>query len=152
MKKLFILLAIAGIGLNSCSKEEITEEYTPLIAGKWKMSKIAVISGKDGHVLSSTTVEGCDLNNTFEFKNDNTFVFTYYGGGNCESSSTEDGSYDYVNSTSINKLYIKFTGDTEVDESIVQKLTELELQTYSTEMTDHNNDGVLDKEVVYMHR
>ena len=151
MKKIYIFSMIATLAMGSCSKEEVTEDYTPAIAGTWKISKIAQISGKDGHIISSVTLADCDVKNTYEFRKDNSFVFTYFSGGNCENTNTEEGTYDYQNSPSVNKLYIKYNGETEVEENIVQKLTELELQYYSSTLEDYNNDGVMDKEVVYMH-
>ena len=152
MKKLFTLAVISGLFLNSCGKEEAEIEYTPMINGTWKLSKVAQISGKDGHIINSITMEGCDLENTYTFNANNSFKFEYHEGSNCETITSEEGTYDYINSPSINKLVLKYANDPEVEELIVQKLDELELQTYSPELEDFNGDGVLDKTVMYMHR
>ena len=152
MKKIFTLVVIAGLFMNSCGKKEEMVEYTPMIAGTWKLSKIAVISGKDGIIISSVTAKDCDLMNTYEFKNDNTFEFKKYSGGGCSTMNSETGNYDYQNSPSINKLVMKFSNQPNPKEYVVQTLTELELQYYSLPLQDMNNDGIMDKTVVYMHK
>jgi hypothetical protein len=151
MKKIYALIVLTGLFLNSCGKKEEMVEYTPLISGTWKLSKIAVISGKDGNIISSVTAKDCALMNTYDFNLDNSLSFKIYSGTGCTLTETK-GNYDYQNSPSVNKLVLKLTNPTSTENYIVQKISELELQFYSTPLTDANNDGVLDKTVTYMHR
>ena len=152
MKKIFTFVILSGLFLNSCSKEVTETPYTPAISGNWKISKVAVISGKDSNILSSITMQNCATQNGFEFKNNNAYTYSEFSGSNCENITKEEGTYDYQNSPSINKLVMTVSGQTNPDTFIVTKLTELELQMYDQEQTDFNNDGILDKTYIYLHK
>jgi hypothetical protein len=152
MKKQITFLAMLAIIAQSCGKEKATAEFTPPISGTWKISKIAKISGKDGNILSSITMTNCNVNNSYTFNKDSSVVVSTYSGSNCDNITNTNGTYDYANNPNTNKLSIKMAGSATTDVYIVQKLNELELQYYSINQIDYNNDGVLDKEVVYLHR
>ena len=152
MKKIFTLAIISGLFLNSCRKADTEVAYTPAITGVWKISKIAVISGKDSNILNSLTMQNCSTKNGFEFRKDNSSTYSEYTGINCESVTKQESTYDYQNSPTITKLVIKDNNQTAPDTYIVTKLTELELQMYDQEQTDFNNDGILDKIFIYMHK
>ncbi|MBS1548420.1 MAG: lipocalin family protein [Bacteroidetes bacterium] len=152
MKKTLFALLTIGLVATSCSKDntEETVQEKAQILGTWKYSKFVTYSGKDGSVLSSETVSGCQLQDNIEFKADNTFTEKYYNsnvGGPCTLGGTDNGSYTYNETTK--EISTTLGSATHVVK--VQKLTSTTLETYNTS-SDENGDGFLDKEIVYLYK
>ncbi|GAA4111707.1 hypothetical protein GCM10022393_09560 [Aquimarina addita] len=102
MKKLFLtsLVIVLSITTISCGDDDGGSVEETLTGGTWKLVSLEV----NGNDVTATELDACDLEETYVFNNDNTFVFT--------SNRTDDSTDTCVESTVIGAWEVKPSNNT----------------------------------------
>ncbi|GAA3523179.1 hypothetical protein GCM10022393_42420 [Aquimarina addita] len=132
MKKLFLTCLVVFVSLLSfsCGDDDEESGADTLVGGEWKLVEFR-IENED----QTSTLEACDLLETFVFREDGTFTNTFYSAndssGACEIDETSLGTYvqnaDVNNSGSYTLTYNDF------DDTITVLLGRMDL-VYSEEV------------------
>lgn len=111
MKNFFLLTLVTFISLTTanCNKDDDKDAETPLTGATWKITKLE-IDGKD----STSTLNKCDLMDTYLFTDDGKFTFTSHElqvSGDC-STGTSSGKWVADNSVAGSRRFnVTFNGD-----------------------------------------
>lgn len=100
-----IFAIVLTASLVACSKDSGSQKgqtKTDLItASAWKIDQIGVDADKNGSIDFPQTLQACELDNTFTFKNDGTGIFDE-GATKCNDTDPQSGNYTwtFINSES----------------------------------------------------
>lgn len=147
-RKIFLaFLSFSLLTTASCSDDEEVGSRSDIV-GVWKLKEKHVLSGKDGSILNSLNVEGCEANNIFEYTDNKKYFVTYFNeiGGECLAEQQVEGKYNY------NPEYHRVTFTYPDGTSVVNNVRELEGNVMKLDFgpTDYDNDGITDT-IVYVY-
>ncbi len=151
MKKLFLGAIVLGLFSTSCKSDNNGSSDAALLIGTWKYSKYVTYSGKDGSILHSELVTGCETQDNIEFRSDKTFTDRYYNSGtngSCALGGADNGTYTFNEGTK--EIVVKYTnGNT--DYSKIQTISSSYMEVSQT-INDENSDGYPERSVAYLYK
>lgn len=138
MKKTIVIATVLSL-IISCRKDD--EDQSLQFNGGWKNYKDVIFDGKTGTVSTSEDIACGEL---LEFTSTTNVRTTEYSSdsndGNCKKRSVWEGNYSFNESTRIIII--------DDEEYSVKNISSTEMQL-QFDYYDINNDGVLEKYVVY---
>ena len=94
MKKVLFVSALSAMAFfGSCSKDDLQNQLKTDVVGSWRL----VADTLDG-VDEFDSSDACYLKSTYEYNEDQTYLFTYFltgEGGTCETIATVSGNYEF---------------------------------------------------------